>query len=64
MEEATDEVPVEPGVDAAEWARQLAASIDWQRLMAKRPGTVLAAAFGIGLVISLSAGLWYRNRNS
>jgi hypothetical protein len=65
MNEATEEAPAEePGVDAAKWARKLAASIDWQRLIAKRPGTVLAAAFGVGLLVSLGAGLWYRNRDS
>jgi hypothetical protein len=65
MNEATDEAPAEePGMDAAEWVRKLAGSINWQRLIATRPGIVLAGAFGIGLLVSLGAGLWYRNRDS
>ncbi len=64
MNETADESPEEPAVDAAQWARKLVSSIDWQRLIATRPGTVVAAAFSVGLLLSLGAGIWYRNRDS
>ncbi len=63
MNETTDEVSEESAASMADLARGLAASVDWEGLIATRPATVLAAAFGAGLVVSLAAGLWYRSGN-